>query len=91
MSRDQKDSLYSVATKSKETSSKFLALVNTLKIMVRDNLLSKTYFQLIIITVIPYTAKLSRGKTFAVVHKTPFTGKLSRYIRPMPLCTVHSK
>ena len=41
---------------------------------------------------IPYMAKLSRGKTFTVVHKnTLFTGKLSQCIRPRPLCTVHGK
>ena len=37
------------------------------------------------------------GKTFegenfhGCAQNTPFTGKLSRCIRPMPLCTVHSK
>ena len=36
--------------------------------------------------IIPYTAKLSRGKTFVVVHKTHYS---LRCIRPMPLCTVH--
>ena len=37
------------------------------------------------------------GKTFegenfrGCAQNTPFTGKLSRCIRPIPLCTVHSK
>ena len=41
--------------------------------------------------VIPCMAKLSSGKTVAVVHKILFTGKLLRCIRPRPSCTVHSK
>ena len=38
--------------------------------------------------VLPYMAKLSSGKTLAVVHKT---GKLSWCIRPYPPYTIHSK
>ena len=36
--------------------------------------------------------KTFKGENFhGCAQNTPFTGKLSQYIRPMPLCTVHSK
>ena len=46
---------------------------------------------------VPHTESTVYGKTFEgenfrdCAQNTPFTGKLSRCIRPMPLCTVHSK
>ena len=72
---------------------KFMCTIYVVWTLITMIKLRSTYLVYIIL----YVINTVYGKTFkggnfrGCAQNTPFTGKLSRCIRPMPLCTVHSK